>query len=104
MCAASTSGAPLVNTKRPEDCSAIREHSTITLIRFNAEEKGYLCLTLTTIPFPGCSTQQRDEEDDEAEEAELLRLMSALFKAASLHRIMKGVELNKSSMMISGIR
>ena len=79
---AKTSGAPFENMNSPvSDLKGI-EHSAITLMRFSADENGYLCLTFTTIPFPACTAQQSDGVDDVADGEALLFI--AEFNAASL--------------------
>ena len=80
MCAASTSGAPLVNTNNPLSPFDGMEHSTIVLILFNAEEKGYRCLTFATRPLVECTTQHRDdpEELDAVPDAPLIAALRTL--------------------------
>lgn len=54
----------------------------MTLMRLRAEEKGYLCLTLITMPLPACTAQHSDGVDDVAESEALLFM--AEFNAISL--------------------
>ena len=58
------------------------EHSAMTLMRLRADEKGYLCLTLITMPLPACTAQHSDGVDDVAESEALLFM--AEFNATSL--------------------
>jgi hypothetical protein len=63
-------------------------------MRFKEEEKGYLCLTLETIPFVLCTTQQREEAEEEDDE-EALFVSSAALSAASLCGTWKQDEIKR---------
>ena len=55
-------------------------------MRLRADEKGYLCFTLSTMPLVGCTTQHRDElEEEEEDDDEPLRLLAALSAASLYH-------------------